>query len=494
MNFASFHLHTLTFVLPLLIVSVGSLVLLVIEVLKKGAWPRAGIASGIVIAAFLALARVSWGSMPGQEVALRALYFDPFSIYTSGLILLGTLCAIVMSREVLGREGVTSPGEYYALMLMSTAGALIFVSAAELITFFLGLEIMSMALYALCGSALQSQRSSEAALKYFFLGSFSSAFLLFGIALVYGLTGTTQISELPAALQHADQLLLAASLGLFLVGLIFKTGAVPFHFWVPDVYQGAPTPVTAYMACVIKVAAVGAALRVLWSGFGLHLVENWTGAIWLIALLTMVLGNLVALRQRSLKRMLAYSSIAHAGYLLVAFLAPGELGGGAAILYYLLIYTLMTMGAFGVVIIATSQYLTEDRPDDITRLNGLSAAQPVLAALMALFMLSLAGLPPALGGLVGKFYIFNAAVRSGFVGLAIVGVLCSVVSCYYYLRVIVAMYFLPEPVGGSTGVARAALSPAALVVLIVCGAGVVFLGMFPSVIYDSLRYMMLGSY
>jgi len=374
---------------------------------------------------------------------------------------------------------------------------MIFASSAELITMFLGLETMSMALYCLCGAALGRRRSAESALKYFLLGSFSSAFLLYGIALLYGLTGTTSIPAIAGSLAGADQSILFFSLGLMLVGLIFKLGAVPFHFWAPDVYEGAPTPVTAYMACVIKASAVVAALRVLWVGFGGQIVF-WSGAVWLIAVLTMVIGNLAALRQRGLKRMLAYSSVAHAGYLLVAFLAHGvELGGGAAILYYLIAYTFMTMGAFAIVLSVTGQ-ASGDQPgeklggdvlqsDDISRFNGLGYRRPVVAIVMSLFMLSLAGIPPGMAGLLGKVYIFTAAVKAQYVGLAIIGVLASAISCYYYLRVIVAMYFLEGESVTAPARVDASATPAFVGAVGVCAIGVVYLGLNPEPFYEFAR-------
>ena len=274
-------------------------------------------------------------------------------------------------------------------------------------------------------------------------------------------------------------------MALIMFGLLFKIGIAPFHFWAPDVYEGAPTSVTAYMACVVKIAAVGGSLRVFWQVFG-ELIAVWSGAIWFAALLTMLLGNLIALRQRSLKRMLAYSSVAHAGYIMMAFLAPDDfLGGGAAILYYLVVYTAMTMGAFGIVLALSGE---GDTSDDITRLNGFSLKNPVLSALMALFMLSLAGIPPGMAGMLGKFYIFNATIKAGYVGLVVVGVISAAISCYYYLRVIVAMYFI-EPDSDATVIS----TPASMMVaLLFCAVGVILLGLFPSFIYEGAVFANLS--
>jgi NADH-quinone oxidoreductase subunit N len=269
-----------------------------------------------------------------------------------------------------------------------------------------------------------------------------------------------------------------------LVGFVFKIGAVPFHFWAPDVYQGAPTPVTAYMACVIKAAAVGAMLRVLWTSFPSdELFVVWSAAVWFIALITMVFGNLVALRQRSMKRMLAYSSIGHAGYIMVGFLAPSSFGGGAAILFYIVSYTIMTLGAFGVVLAVSSNKSDDLAVDDLTRFNRLGYRSPVLAAVMSLFLLSLAGLPPGMAGFLGKFYIFNAAIKADFIGLSIIGVLCSAVSCYYYLRVIVAMYFVPETEAvGDESAPRMSVSLQGA--LAICGVMIILLGVFPSWLHE----------
>lgn len=480
-------MHDLMLVSPLLVLTAGSLLILLIEVFAGDVWPRGGVAVATLLAALLCV-HLNWGGaagqvFPGQTVFSGVLFSDPLSFYLAFLIIAGTAFVLLMSKEQLAGQGVESPGEFYSLALMSTIGAIIFVSAAELVTLFLGLEIMSMALYCLCGSALRSQRSSESALKYFFLGSFSSAFLLYGIALVYGLTGSMELTEIAARVGSADGPLLYVAIALMAVGFIFKIGAVPFHFWAPDVYAGAPTSVTMYMACVIKAAAFGALLRVFWIAFrDIALVEMWSGIVWYVAFFTMVLGNLVALRQRNVKRMLAYSSIGHAGYMLVAFVALSPVyGGGAAILFYLVTYTVMTLGAFGVVMAVSAAAGEGEDADDITSFNSLSRRSPMLAALMTLFMLSMAGLPPGMAGLLGKFYVFNAAVKAGYVGIAIVGVLCSAVSCYYYLRVIVAMYFVPEEGDVSEiGPVSFALNYS----LKICAAAVVLLGIFPSAVYD----------
>jgi NADH-quinone oxidoreductase subunit N len=501
--------HDLTAALPLLILSGGSLLVLLIEALRISPAPAPALPVGIplgaptpravraadavtlfsIAAAFMSL--IIYGGLytAGEKIFGGMLYADPLARIVSLLIVGGALAAFVMCEESLASEGVQSRIEFHSLYLMSIAGALIFASSAELITLFLGLEIMSMALYCLCGAVISGtaprvRRSAEAAMKYFLLGSFSSAFLLYGIALIYGLTGSTDlghIREVAGSINPPVMMLLA--LGLMLIGLAFKIGAVPFHFWAPDAYTGAPTSITAYMACVIKTAAVVAALRVVWGAFGTQpgQVSLWMWGVWLLAVLTMTVGNLVALRQRNVKRMLAYSSIAHAGYLLVGFLArdtaSAMYGGGAAIFYYLVAYTLMTMGAFGVVLALSPAEGDEERV-----WKGLGYRRPGLALLMSLFLFSLAGIPPGMAGLLGKFYLFGAAIKSDYVGVVIIGVINSAISCYYYLGVVVSMYFRDSE-GEDTAPAR--LNPGLFAVLVLCAVGVVLLGIFPSSVYQA---------
>jgi len=479
---------------PLEVLSFGAFMILIADLVLRGKWSSGMFAAFVLIAAQAAQLYYIESFEPGKIVFSGLLYADSYAAFISSVIILGSLLAVLFGLGRLDQEGVDSPIEYHSLLLMSTAGAIIFANAAELITLFVGLEIMSMALYCLCGSALGLKRSSESALKYFFLGSFSSAFLLYGIALLYGLSGSTEIVNVAAYIANSERsALLLLSMGLVLVGLAFKIGAVPFHFWAPDVYEGAPTPVTAYMACVIKAAAVGAALRVLWLAFG-SLVIFWSGFMSLLAGMTMILGNIVALRQRSLKRMLAYSSIAHAGYLLVAFMVPGDqYSGGAAALYYIVAYMVMTMGALGVVLAVTSAHASEARSDDISHFNGLGHTSPFLGVVMSLFMLSLAGIPPGMAGLLGKFYIFSAAIRANqpyLTYLTIIGVLSSAISCYYYLRVIVAMYFIESD--GEEKVAPVGFSMAGA--LAICAVLVVVLGVFPSVLYDGVAHVISGTF
>lgn len=472
-------------VLPLLLLSFGAMLVLLVDVFGGTKWIRCAITLVSLAGALVSINNLYInGAYEGARVIFSGqIYVDQYSSFLYGLIISAALLVACLGLDKLSDEKIESPAEYYSLYLISTCGALIFVSAADLVTLFLGLEIMSMALYCLCGSALSIRSSSESALKYFLLGSFSSAFMLYGIALLYGLSGTTQIPEIAVVLSRMDSGILSLALGLVLVGLFFKVGAAPFHFWCPDVYQGAPTVVTAFMASVIKVSAIGVTFRFLWLAFPGH-SHIWSGALWVVAVITMTIGNLVALRQRSLKRMLAYSSIAHAGYMLVALLVPGiEGGGGAAILFYLVAYTIVTIGSFGVVLAISSPHTGKGDSDDISRFNSLSTTNPVLAACMALFMLSLAGIPPGLVGLLGKFYVFSSAVKAGYVGIAIIGVLNSAVSAYYYLRVIVAMYFIEPRSGEVLDAPRVPHS--VMAVLVVCSVMIMYLGINPSLLHDS---------
>jgi NADH-quinone oxidoreductase subunit N len=478
---------------PMLVLTLGSVFLLLIDVFIKRSWPRGLFTILVLVGALFASNYLSLSDLyqPRLTSFNSQLFSDSYTAAATGIILFAAILVVLMSLNSISQEKVEAAGEFYALLLMSTIGAIIFVSAAEMITLFLGLEIMSMALYCLCGSALSQRASSESALKYFLLGSFSSAFLLYGIALLYGLTGSTQILAIGHALANNHSILVSVSIGLVMIGLLFKVAAVPFHFWAPDVYQGAPTTVTAYMASVIKVSAVLATMRILWLAFPEN-SEVWQGAFWTMAVLSMTVGNLIALRQRSVKRMLAYSSIAHAGYMMVALLVPkGSFGGAAAVFYYLIAYVVMTIGSMAVVLAISLANKDSKHADDISRFNSLSSRSPFLACCMALFMLSLAGIPPGMAGLLGKFYIFNAAVKSGFVGLAIIGMLNSAISAYYYLRVIVAMYFIESK--DSEEQQKMLVGPALGSVLAFCFILVVAIGLFPSDLHDSASYVARNS-
>ncbi len=367
---------------------------------------------------------------------------DGLGLFASAAVLIAAGLAILLAMER-AADFTRRIGAYYALLLLATAGMAAMATASDLMTIFIALEIFSLALYILVGFNRKDARAAEAALKYFLLGAFASGFFLYGIALIYAATGTTNLEAimqgiLPMSASLPFAPLLPAGMGLLLVGFGFKVALVPFHMWTPDAYQGAPTPVTAFMSVATKAAAFAALIRVL-AAVASH-DRPWLLALAALAVLTMTLGNLAALRQNSLKRMLAYSSIAHAGYLLTG-LAAGNQTGVQAALYYLLAYTFMNLGAFAVL-------LAVQRPEenDVTneQIAGLAGRRPLLAVLMAVFLFSLAGIPP-LAGFFGKLYVFWAAVEGGLAWLAIVGVLNSALGAYYYLRVTVSMFMAEEP-------------------------------------------------
>ncbi len=377
---------------------------------------------------------------------------DAFSTFVNALLLLTGLLGISIAYDYLRRMGIER-GEYYALLLFSVAGMMLMAQATDLIVIFLALELLSIPLYVMAAFARPRVESEEAGIKYFLLGAFAAAFLLYGIALVFGATQATSFEGIAAALAGgtANLPLLTVAAALVLVGFAFKVAAVPFHMWTPDVYHGAPTSVTAFMAAGAKIAGFAALLRVFTTVFS-SVAASLTPIFWVLAALTMIVGNLIAVSQTNIKRMLAYSSIAHAGYILMAFVtyenpkvAPVAV---ASALFYLASYLLTNFGSWGVVVALEKE---EGRGLEIADFAGLGRRRPALAAAMTVFMLSLAGVPPTLG-LVGKFYLFRAVIAGGYFWLAIIGVLTSLISAYYYLRVVVVMYMRegePRPVSES---------------------------------------------
>lgn len=423
---------------------------------------------GIAAAAGAVVAR--WGQ---PEIAFRGmLAADAFAQFFNLLFLLVVGLTVLISMPYVRRVGMDH-GEYYSLLLFSTLGMMIMAGSLDLMTIFLGLETLSISLYILAGFLREQLKSNESALKYLLLGAFASGFILYGIALTYGATGSInlkRVAEVVAAGKVASPTLLFIGMGLLIIGFGFKVASVPFHMWTPDVYEGAPTSVTAFMIAGTKAAAFAAFLRILMTALPV-LQPDWSRILWVLAVLTMTVGNVVAIAQSNIKRMLAYSSIAHAGYILVALVAAGKLGSGS-VLFYLVAYTFMNLGAFAVVIALARQDGERVTIDDYA---GLGLKYPFLGAAMALFMFSLAGIPPT-GGFMGKFYIFSAAIQANYIGLAIIGVLNSVVSVYYYLRVTVVMYMgqgEAEPAAGR-------LSPALTLAVLIAIAGTLQLGLFPS--------------
>ncbi len=381
-----------------------------------------------------------WGS---SNTIFNGFYvIDNFGTFFKAVILIVSLLVTILSLGYVKREEIISC-EYYALLLFGVLGMMIMVSSNNFVTIFIGLELMSIAIYVLCGLLNDNPRAAEASLKYFLLGAFATAFLLYGMALVYATTGLLDLRSMAAHFvpgSFALTPMFMVGVGLLVVGFGFKTASVPFHMWTPDVYEGAPTSITAYMATGVKAAAFGAFVRVFYTAFA-PFIGFWSSILWVIAVLTMTLGNLTALVQDDVKRMLAYSSIAHAGYILIAFVV-GDRTLSSSILFYVLVYTFMNIGAFAVVIMLGRK----DVPNSgIDAYAGLAVRHPAIALAMTIFLLSLAGIPP-LAGFMGKFYILSAAIKAEYYWLAVIGVLNSAVAVYYYLRVIMYMYFR-EPTG-----------------------------------------------
>jgi NADH-quinone oxidoreductase subunit N len=366
---------------------------------------------------------------------------DPFRYATTVIFLLGAILVVMLSLGYLGRERVTAP-EYYVLVLLATVGMMFMGGGADLIVIFLGLELMSVSVYVLTGIDRRSAFSAEASVKYFLLGAFASGFFLYGVALIYGATGSTNLTQINlqiTSLGIETNGMLLIGIGLLLIGFGFKVAAVPFHMWAPDVYDGAPTPVTAFMAAAVKAAGFAALVRVLLNALGASDIV-WTQVIWWLSVVTMIVGNLVALAQTQLKRMLAYSSIGHAGYILAA-VASGTEGGAAAFLFYVMMYTLMTLGSFGVLAAIGRRGERDVRIDD---LSGLASRHPWVAFAMTVFMLSLLGFPGT-AGFVGKWLVLASVIRADQILLAVFLVLASVISTGYYLPVVMAMYMKPAP-------------------------------------------------
>ncbi len=424
--------------------------------------------AGAAIAAFLL-----WGRNASSFGVVAA---DNFGLFVTWILVIVGVLSIAISGPSIDREELPG-GEYYCLMLLAIAGMILMATATDLLLIFLALEVLSLGVYVLTGIRRRTERSAEAALKYFLLGAFSSAFFLYGIAFTYGLTGSTRldrVGSLMAAQAMAPTPMQLLAVGLLFVGFAFKVAAVPFHMWTPDAYEGAPPAVTGFMSTGVKAAAFAAFARVFLSAFE-PLRADWSIVLWVVAAATMIVGTVVGVVQTNVKRMLAYSSIGHGGYLLLAILSANDLGKGA-VLFYLLTYAITNLGAFGVIAVLESR----DRANDaIADYAGLWYERPALAALMAIFLLSLGGFPP-LAGFIAKWYVFSAAIKAGYIWLAIIGVLTSVVSVFFYLRVVVMMYMTPRAAGAAVPatprVASAALAVSAILLL--------YLGILPTRVLD----------
>ncbi len=452
---------------PELSLIIAGLIIIVLDPLLKGSSKNNiyGIALlGLAVGFILNLKRFG----APESAFSGALSLDDFAAYFNLIFLIGAFLAVILSRDYLSNISKYA-NEFYALILFSTSGMMILSSAQEFMSLFLGFEIMSISVYILSAFNRKSVRSTEAGIKYLILGGFSSAILLYGIALLYGASGSVYLAEIVSNFDPADPLFLAGS-ALVLVGFIFKIGAFPLHQWVPDVYEGAPMPVTAFMSVGVKAAAFAILLRVIFEGFT-EIQFSIMPVLWIIAVFTMIVGNIAAIAQTSIKRMLAYSSIAHAGYALVGVVAAygGEQLAVSSVIYYLFAYMFMNLGAFGVLAYLSKAGKECETFEDI---SGLWKKRPYIALALGVFMFSLAGIPPTIG-FFAKYRIFLSAVQADFYWLAVIGILSSVVSAYYYLRVLVYAYMKEDTTTFPS------FQPASSIVLIILCLGTLILGVFP---------------
>jgi NADH-quinone oxidoreductase subunit N len=467
-------------ILPEIIMTAAGTLIMVAEPLL-GERKRTAFESISLIAFFAALvAAIRANSLPGLSFS-NMLIVDGFATFFRVLVIGVGILSVLSSAQYLKREHAAS-AEYYALLLFSVTGQCVMATAHELIMIFIGLEISSIATYVLAGYLRDDKRNNEAALKYFLLGSFATAFLLYGIAWIYGTTGSTNLSDIRTYLltpgTERNVILASTAAALMFVGFAFKVSAAPFQIWAPDVYQGAPAPVTLFMSAGPKAAAFAVFMRVFMTAFQ-PITNRWEPFVWSSALLTMIIGNFAALAQTNIKRMLAYSSIANAGYVMVAVAAHNQVGVAAA-MFYLAAYAFMNIGAFAVVTHFSRQ---GEKYVNIEDLSGLGWKQPVTAALFSIFLLSLIGVPLT-GGFFGKFYIFKAALDANLVWLAVLGLLNSAVAAYYYLRILVVMY-MNEPSKATDTLQP--LGAGIRITLWTSALGTLILGIFPSLVLNFAR-------
>jgi NADH-quinone oxidoreductase subunit N len=459
------------YILPELVLTAGSLVVLIADVmLPRGSRALLYVTVGVLLATLASLVPFADVNI---EIAQGLLAVDAFAFFFKVVFLLAALMTVLMSARYLEIEGA-SPGEYYFLILCATLGMMIMAGGIDLITSFIGLETMAVSFYILAGFIKPNQRSNEAAVKYFLLGAFSLGILLYGMSIMYGLSGSTSMRAMAAVFagQERNQLLVLAVI-LVVAGMGFKIAAVPFHMWAPDVYEGSPTPITAFLSVGSKAASFAMLLRIFMVAMP-SMNADWRLLFEVLAIVTMTVGNLAALTQTNVKRMLAYSSIAHAGYLLIGVVAYTP-RGIAAMLIYLLIYAFMQLGAFAVVIMMRRRDMIGDELKD---LSGLRFRHPFAAFAMLLFMLSLGGIPPT-AGFMGKFWLFSAAIEAGYVWLAVIGVLNSAISLYYYIRIVVFMYVKKETTGSEP-----TASPALAFTLAVAVIATIALGIYPRQLFE----------
>jgi NADH-quinone oxidoreductase subunit N len=485
----------LTLILPELIVGLAAVVVMIVDAFSR---PRQRLLTGTLSLLSLLAAAVAsiwlWVARPLTTSAFNGMIvLDELRLSFTLIFLIVSILTILIATIWIETENLPA-GEFHSLLLFATAGMMLMASAGDLVIIFLGLEILSIATYVLAGFRRTDTRSNESSLKYFILGSFASAFLLYGIALIYGATatntlpGTTNITTIAARLdQSLYPPLLFAGIAMLLVGFGFKIATAPFHVWTPDVYEGAPTPVTAFMAAGPKAAGFASFMRVFLFGFPIVTAaastagfahKAWVGALAIMAALTMTIGNVVAIVQNNVKRMLAYSSIAHAGYALVGFVAAGAAVDPAqrsaavtAVVFYLLTYAVMNMGAFAVVTIIARK---GDQRNDVEDYNGIGFSSPALAFSLSIFLLSLLGMPLT-AGFMGKIMVFSAAVNQGYVWLVVLGVLNTAISAYYYLRLIIVMFFRERTAAWEPPRVPASVAVALILTIV----GVFYLGLFP---------------
>jgi len=494
-------------IMPEVIVCLAGVLVMLVDAFAKPTqrWLTGGLSLAGLAGAMVATTALWLSGATGSSSFNGMIVLDEFRLGFTVIFLIVSALTILVSMVWVENERLPA-GEFHSLLMFATAGMMLMASGADLVIIFLGLEILSIATYVMAGFRRTDVRSNESSLKYFILGSFSSAFLLYGIALVYGGTaigtaaGTTNIYKIASRLPDAQYpLLLFAGVALMLVGFGFKVATAPFHVWTPDVYEGAPTPVTAFMAAGPKAAGFASFLRVFVFAFPLitttagnsalhaaRLHETWVAALMVLAIVTMVIGNVVAIVQNNVKRLLAYSSIAHAGYALIGFVAAGATSDPnqrnsalSAVIFYLLCYAVMNFGAF---VIITLIARTGDRRTDVEDYKGIGFKSPVLAFSLSLFLLSLLGMPLT-AGFMGKLLVFSAAVQQGYVALVVIGVINSAVSAYYYLRLIVVMFFGER----TTEWTAPAIPASAALALILTIAGVFYLGLFPGRVIDALQ-------
>ena len=483
-NFMPYGVEYLRFLPEIILCAIATFMMVLNPLVKENSTVFGHISLAALVAALAAT--VYANSIPGEAFS-RMLVIDGFATFFRFIVIGVAILTVLGSYRFLAREHAAT-GEFHSLVLFSVAGQCIMADANELIIIFIGLEISSIATYILAGYLRDDHRATEAALKYFLLGSFATAFFLYGVSILYGATGSANLnvirSLITARPSTVPVVMLGISAALMFVGLAFKVSAAPFQVWAPDVYQGAPSPVSAFLSAGPKAAAFAVFLRIFLTAFP-TISNGWVPLIWISALLSMTIGNFAALSQNNVKRMLAYSSIAHAGYVLVALTAHSNLGAGAA-MFYLAAYACMNVGAFLVVSHVSGK---GERHVRISDFNGLGGRQPLTAALLSIFLLSLIGVPLT-GGFFGKFYIFEAALQARLVWLTVLGLLNSAVAAYYYLRIIGAMYMqepidttpIPQPLPTTTGFA-----------LLIPALGTIFLGVFPaSVLNFAIRSAHFG--